>query len=122
MLTDSPALRPGQRLAAIHPDALRDLDDGYFHLLSNLEQGWTLGLLSVASARTDDLLLAQQAAAGGADILRLEPCHMLALYRSRDLGTLQRWVGADVTCASGSRYFLMVLPVDDDDWNDDDEG
>jgi hypothetical protein len=110
-----------RRLAAIHPKALTDLSDGHFHLLTNLDEGWSLGLISAASTRTEDLLLAQQAALAGADILRFEHCHMLTLYRSRDLGTPQRWVGADVACISGNRYFLMVLPVDegDDDYDQD---
>jgi hypothetical protein len=111
-----------RRLAAVHFTALTDIDHGYFHLPSNLDEGWSLGLISADSTRTEDLLLAQQAALAGADILRLEHCHMLTLYRSRDLGTKQRWVGTDVTCVSGNRYFLMVLPVEEgDDFPDDDE-
>jgi hypothetical protein len=110
-----PAVLREKRIAALHPDALTDIDAGCFHLLSNLAEGWSLGLIAAGSTRTEDLLLTQQAAAGGADILRLEPCHLLTLYRSRDLGTPQRWVGTDVTCISGSRYFLMVLPVDEGD-------
>ncbi len=120
MMQNSSATPRTRRVAAIHPEALDDLDDGYFHLLTNLDEGWSLGLISAASTRTEDLLLAQQAALAGADILRFESCHMLTLHRSRDLGTRQRWVGADVDCISGSRYFLMVIPVDDDgEWIDD---
>jgi hypothetical protein len=108
-----------RRIAALHPEALTDLADGYFHLLTNLDEGWSLGLISAGSTRTGDLLLAQQAALGGADILRLETGHLLTLYRSRDVGTRQRWVGADITCSSGSRYFLTVAPVEEDDYDDD---
>jgi len=121
-MNDNPGILRDQRVAAIHPDALTDLADGYFYLLSNLDEGWSVGFIAADSTRTEDLLLAQQAAMAGADIMRFEPCHLLTLYRSRDLGTRQRWVGSDVTFISGNRYFLMVMPVDegDDDFYDED--
>ncbi len=101
-----------RRIAAIHPNILAVLEDGYSHLLTNPDEGWSLGLISAASDRTEDLLLVHQIAMrAGADILYLEPCHLLTLHRSRDLGTAQRRIGADVRCISGSRYFLTTLPV-----------
>lgn len=130
MLNESPSLRAKReagasprerRIAVLHPEDLTDLADGRFLLLSDLEQGWSLGLISAGSTRTQDLLLVPQAALAGADILRLQSCHLLTLQRSRDLGTSQRRIGTEVTCISGNRYFLTVLPVDDTTGNVDNE-
>jgi hypothetical protein len=121
MTTSLPLLTnlAGLRVVPLQPDARDDLEDGYLYVQTNLRERWSVGLISAASTRTEDLLMAQQAAAYGSDLLRLDP-EDLELLRlpSRDAGC---WEGLELTAASGNRYFVAVVPVDDDEDYDDED-
>lgn len=99
----SPHLRNGRRLVALPSDVIDDLDEGYLHLLTNLDDGWSVGLISDTRGNAEDYAIASDVRARGVPVLLLWDVHLLSLARGRFI---------ELRDPAGNRYLIHAFDVD----------
>lgn len=96
-MTDNPA-----RVIDLPVDAFADLAEGYFHLITNFDHGWSLGLIFADGARRADEDLAIRNEQAGVPILWLNDDELYALV-----------IGPATLPCRGERYLITVENVED---------
>jgi len=110
----SPHLLHGRRLIALPSDAIDDLGEGYLHVLTNFDEGWSVGLLSDAHGNAEDYALASMLRARGVPVLLLWDVHLVSLTRGRFI---------ELKDPAGDRYLIKAFDVDSvEQLDEDDEG
>jgi hypothetical protein len=104
----------GRRLVALPSDAIDDLDEGYLHVLTNFDEGWSVGLLSDTHGNAEDYALASMLRDRGVPVLLLWDVHLVSLTRGRFI---------ELRDPAGNRYLIKAFDVDSvEQLDEDDEG
>lgn len=99
----SPHWLASRRVVALPQDAIDDLFDGYLHLLTNIAEGWSVGLVSDQHGNAEDYAIASDVRDRGVPVLLLWDVHLLSLSRGRFI---------ELADPAGNRYLIRALDVD----------
>lgn len=97
-------LFPRQRCIDLPAFAFADLIEGYLHLITNFDEGWSVGLIRTPDAAlAHDNALAESMALQGLPLLRLSTGPMVGLSNGRYTSDVDD---------QGARYVIVVQDVE----------
>lgn len=102
----------GRRLVALPQEAVDDLRDGLLHVLTNFDEGWSVGLISDVHGNHEDYALASVLRARGVPVLLLWDVHLDSLGRSRFI---------ELADPAGNRYLIRGFDVETVEQLDEDD-